>query len=172
MGLKNRCTHCVVNRTRHLKRLRQVPISMNVSEWMNERVSEVLSMLLECLDLWVPHVFRQGELALSSIQRRVWLSVWTDAWVSDFSANTASVANTWVNGICCLVRTDFCSCVMANLSLGIRLQLKNDINFFPYTCTIEKDPCGGLYTWLFYMIVPTLFPYFLQFCYPYILLHF
>jgi len=30
-------------------------------------------MLFECLDLWVPPVFRQGqgELALSSIQRRV-----------------------------------------------------------------------------------------------------
>ena len=27
-----------------------------------------------------------------------WLSVWMDAWVSDPSANTASVANTWVNG--------------------------------------------------------------------------
>jgi len=33
---------------------------------MNERISEVLSMLFECLDLWVPHFFRQGELALSS----------------------------------------------------------------------------------------------------------
>ena len=28
-------------------------------------------MLFECLDVWVPPVFRQGELALSSIQRRV-----------------------------------------------------------------------------------------------------
>jgi len=37
--------------------------------------SEVLSMLLECMDQWVPHVFEQGELALSSIQRRVWLGV-------------------------------------------------------------------------------------------------
>ena len=27
-----------------------------------------------------------------------WLSVWMDAWVSDCSANTASLANTWVNG--------------------------------------------------------------------------
>ena len=25
-------------------------------------------MLFECLDLWVPHVFRQGELGLSSIK--------------------------------------------------------------------------------------------------------
>ena len=48
----------------------------------------------ECLDLWVPLVFRQGELVLSSIQRRV------DAVfermlgsVPDSSANTASVAN-------------------------------------------------------------------------------
>jgi len=28
-------------------------------------------MLFECLDLWVPPIFRQRELALSSIQRRV-----------------------------------------------------------------------------------------------------
>jgi len=28
-------------------------------------------MSFECLDLWVPLVFRQGELALTSIQRRV-----------------------------------------------------------------------------------------------------
>ena len=27
-----------------------------------------------------------------------WLSVWKNAWVSDSSANTASVANTWVSG--------------------------------------------------------------------------
>ena len=53
-----------------------------------------------------------------------WLGVWTDAWVSDSSANTAGVANT------CLVRTDFCSsCVlMANLSSGMCPLLKNDIN--------------------------------------------
>jgi len=36
-------------------------------------MSEILSMLFECLDLWVSpvYVFRLGELALSSIQRRV-----------------------------------------------------------------------------------------------------
>jgi len=34
-------------------------------------MNEVLSMLFECMDLWVPPVFRQGELALTSIQRRV-----------------------------------------------------------------------------------------------------
>jgi len=34
-------------------------------------MSEVLSMLFECLDLWVPPVFRQGDLALLSIHRRV-----------------------------------------------------------------------------------------------------
>jgi len=28
-------------------------------------------MLFECLDVWVPLVFRQGELALSSIQKKV-----------------------------------------------------------------------------------------------------
>ena len=59
---------------------------MNISEWL----SEVLSVLFECLDLWVPPVFRQGELALSSIQRRVDSE---DAWASDSSANTVSVAN-------------------------------------------------------------------------------
>ena len=31
---------------------------------------------------------------------------------------------------------------------------------------------GGLYTSLFCVIIPTLFPYFLLFWYPYILLHF
>ena len=31
---------------------------------------------------------------------------------------------------------------------------------------------GGLYTELLYVIIPTLFLYFLPFCYPYILLHF
>ena len=40
---------------------------MNISEGL----SEVFSMLFECLDLWLPLVFRQGELALSSIQKRV-----------------------------------------------------------------------------------------------------
>jgi len=34
-------------------------------------MSEVLSMLFEYLDLWVISVFRQGELALSSIQKSV-----------------------------------------------------------------------------------------------------
>jgi len=34
-------------------------------------MNEVLSMLFECLDLGVPPVFRQGDLALLSIHRRV-----------------------------------------------------------------------------------------------------
>jgi len=38
---------------------------------ISECLSEVLSTLFECLDLWVSLVFRQGELAFSSIQRRV-----------------------------------------------------------------------------------------------------
>ena len=37
---------------------------------------------------------------------------------------------------------------------------------------MEKDLCRGLYTSLFCVIIPTLFPYFLPFWYPYILLHF
>ena len=50
---KKQSMRCVVNRTRHLKRLRWVPIiNMNISE----RLSKVLSMLSECLDLWVPPV--------------------------------------------------------------------------------------------------------------------
>jgi len=38
----------------------------------------------------------------------------------------------------------------------------------------KKDYVGwaGLYTELFYAIIPTLFPCFLLICYPYILLHF
>ena len=44
--------------------------------------------------------------------------------------------------------------------------------FFRYTRIMEKDFCRGLYTSLFCVIIPTLFPYFLRFWYPYILLHF
>jgi len=36
---------------------------------------------------------------------------------------------------------------------------------------MEKDPCRGA-VYLFYVIIPPLFLYFLPFCYPYILLHF
>ena len=36
----------------------------------------------------------------------------------------------------------------------------------------EKRYVGGLYTSLFCVIIPALFPYFLPFWYPYILLHF
>ena len=39
--------------------------------------SKVLLMLIECLVLWVPLAFRQGELALSSIQRRVEQMLWS-----------------------------------------------------------------------------------------------
>jgi len=81
---------------------RTLSIWMYLNEWMNEWISEVFSMLFEFLDLWIPYVFRQGELALSPIHRKVWLGVWVDAWVSDSSANTASVANTCVNGPCML----------------------------------------------------------------------
>ena len=42
-------------------------------------------------------------------------------------------------------------------------------DLFPYN---EKRYVGGLYTSLFCVIIPTLFPYFLRFWYPYILLHF
>ena len=51
-------------------------------------------MLSECLDPWVPLVFIQGELALSSVQRRV-DSVFERMLGSVIlaSANTASVAN-------------------------------------------------------------------------------
>jgi len=37
---------------------------MNISELLSE-------VLFECLDLWVPPVFRQGDLALLSVHRRV-----------------------------------------------------------------------------------------------------
>jgi len=33
--------------------------------------SGLLAMLCHCMDLWVPQVFRQGELALSSMQRKL-----------------------------------------------------------------------------------------------------
>ena len=44
--------------------------------------------------------------------------------------------------------------------------------FFHYTCIWKEISVGGLYTSLFCAIIPTLFPYFLLFWYPYILLHF
>ena len=37
--------------------------------------------------------------------------------------------------------------------------------FFHYTRIMEKDLCRGLYTSLFCVIIPTLFPYFLRFWY-------
>ena len=94
-------------------------------EWMND-----WSIIH---DFWMP-----GSMGTPSLQTgragfvihpgKGWLSVWTDAWVSDSSANTASVANTWVNGPYMLpVRTDFCCCVLANLSSGMRLMLKNAV---------------------------------------------
>jgi len=39
-------------------------------------------------------------------------------------------------------------------------------------CIMEKNSLGGLYTYLFYVIIPPLLLYSLLFCYPYILLHF
>ena len=45
-------------------------VDSNVGIAIYSNDSEVLSMLFECLDLWV-EVFRQRELALSSIQRKV-----------------------------------------------------------------------------------------------------
>ena len=56
--------------------------NMDISEWMNKWICEVLSMLFECLDVQVPPVFRQGELG--------GLGVWMDAWFSHSSANTAN----------------------------------------------------------------------------------
>ena len=48
------------------------------------------------LNAWIYGYPWSLQLALSSFQKG-WLSVWKNAWVSDSSANTASVANTWVN---------------------------------------------------------------------------
>jgi len=45
-----------------------------------------------------------------------------DVWVGNPSANTANVANTWVNDPYML--PDFCYSVMANISLGMDLLLK------------------------------------------------
>ena len=59
-------------------------------KYISESMNEVLSMLFKCLDLRVPLVYRQGELALSSI----WKKVDSGAWISDSSANATSVANT------------------------------------------------------------------------------
>jgi len=47
---------------------------------MSERMSEVLSMLFECLDLWVLPVASDREGCLVIYTEKGWLSVWTDAW--------------------------------------------------------------------------------------------
>ena len=46
------------------------------------------------------------------------------------------------------------------------------ISFFDIRVLWKKILVGGLYTYLFYVIIPPLFLYILPFCYPYILLHF
>ena len=134
-----------------------------------------------------------GSVATSSLQtvrtgfvihpEKGWLGVWMDTWVSNPSANTASVANTWVNGPYMLpVRTDFCYCLMTTLSSGMRLlkkqcsdnHIKKVNHTIPYVSFFQymhiKYYGKWLHTWLFYVIIPTLFLYFLLFCYPYILI--
>ena len=66
-------------------------------------------MHFEYLDLWVPPVFRQRELALPFIQGRV-----------------NSVFERMLGSVCCLVRTDFCDFLVVNPSSGMCLLLKND----------------------------------------------
>ena len=92
-------------------------------------------MLFECLD-----------------PSRKKLTYWTDAWVSDSSAYTASVANTWVNGpytyqvqdwqqLQSLLprRTDLCCYVMENLNSGMCLLLKTDINKYIKNINMLQD---------------------------------
>ena len=77
-------------------------------------------MLFECLDLWVPLVFMQGELALSSIQRRVdtvFERMLGSGILQPSVASQLSICQQ-------LPVTDFCCCVMANLSSGMCLMLK------------------------------------------------
>jgi len=88
-------------------------------------------MLFECLDLWVATPGLQtGELALSSIQRKV-DSVFE--WMLG-SAILQPILPVYLipelaNGPYMQpVRTGFCCCVMANLSSGMCLLLKNDTN--------------------------------------------
>jgi len=141
---------CVVNRTRHLK-----DWGRSLWIWMYEWICEVLSMLSECLGVWV---FRQGELALSSIKRRVWLGVWMDARVSDSSANTASVANTWVNcpyNYAALWGQTYVKSVTRcrdSRTAKIKKQGRDDhvkqssiqTHNISNTSIMDNDPCGGL----------------------------
>ena len=99
-----------------------------LNEWMNEWMSEWVSEWSIIHALWVPRsMVTRGRFVIPP--EKGWPGVWTDAWVSDSSANSANVANTWVNHPYMLpVRTDFYCWVLANLSWGMHLLLKNDIN--------------------------------------------
>ena len=97
---------------------------------MNERISEVLSMLLNAWiygypqssdgESWLCHPSREGfdlvfEWMLGSVILQPIL--------------LGELMPKSMVHICCLVKTDFSNCVMANLSSGMRLLLrKDDIN--------------------------------------------
>ena len=65
--------------------------------WMNEWSIIHAFWMLGCMDISGLQTVRTGFV----IHPEVWLSVWMDAWVSNPSANTTSVANTWYNYATC-----------------------------------------------------------------------
>ena len=71
-------------------------------EWMNEWCIIHAFLMLGSMDASSLQTVRTGFVIHPE---KVCLSVWMDAWVSNPSANTASVANTWYM---LLVRTDSC----------------------------------------------------------------
>ena len=63
-------------------------------------------MLLNAWSMGTPG-FQTGRAGFVIHPGKGWLSVWTDAWVSDSSANTTSVATTWVDGTYTKGKTDY-----------------------------------------------------------------
>ena len=91
MGLKNRCMCCQSNEP--LEKTEVGPYQYCKCEYMNEW--SILSMLFECLDLWIPPTVRTGFVIHPE---NGWLGVWMDAGLAILQPITASVANTRVNG--------------------------------------------------------------------------
>jgi len=73
---------------------RNTTLMMPPSIWMNEWMNE-------WMNVWYPQSLgRENWLCLPSREGSdLVFGFWLDTWLSDSSANTASVANTWVNGL-------------------------------------------------------------------------
>ena len=108
VGSKNWCMHCVVNRTRNtevnwcmhcvVNRTRNTEVGSYQYckyeyTWMNEwSIIHAFWMLGSKDTCGLQTVPAIGFVIHSE---KGWLGVWMDAWVSNPSADTASIANTW-----------------------------------------------------------------------------